>query len=117
MILADENIDHSIIKYLREANIEVFAIYEQQRGVSDLDIVQLSRNPPRIILTEDKDFADIVFAHQTKDISVILLRYSFSETKEIKEILVNFLLNSGINFHNKFITITTQKIRIRDIEF
>lgn len=117
MILADENIDHSIIAYLREANIDVFAIYEQKRGISDLDIVQLSRNPPRIILTEDKDFADIVFAHQTNDISVILLRYSFAETEEIKRILVDFLANSMINSHNKFITITTQKIRIRDIQF
>ena len=108
MILADENIDHSIIACLRAEGIEVYSIYENQRGTIDLDIVTLSRNPPRIILTEDKDFADIVFAYQTKGISVILLRYSF--------ILINFLRNNISEIWDKFVTITTSKIRIRVIE-
>ncbi len=67
MILADENIFHDIIKALRDADFEVYSIYENQRGTKDIDIVQLSKNPPRIILTEDKDFGDLVFAHQHKN--------------------------------------------------
>ena len=116
MILADENIDHSVIACLRTEGIEVYSIYENQRGTTDLDIVTLSRNPPRIILTEDKDFADIVFAYQTKGISVILLRYSFDETERITNILINFLRNNISEIWGKFITITTSKIRIRVVE-
>jgi predicted nuclease of predicted toxin-antitoxin system len=116
MILADENIDHSIITCLRDEGIEVYSIYENQRGTTDLDIVALSRNLPRIILTEDKDFADIVFAYQTKGISVILLRYAFDETAQITKILVNFLKNKTEDVWGKFVTITTSKIRIRAID-
>lgn len=58
MILADENIDHSLIKAIRSAGFEVHSIYESNRGLSDEAIIAFSRNPPRIILTEDKDFGE-----------------------------------------------------------
>jgi predicted nuclease of predicted toxin-antitoxin system len=115
MILADENIFQDIIKALREAGFEVYSIYENQRGTKDVDIVQLSKNPPRIILTEDKDFGDLVFAHQHKDISVILLRYTFSETDTITTILMDLLRNKTHDLWGKFTTVTTKKVRIRNI--
>ncbi len=115
MILADENIEHYIISELRKAGIEVYSIYEQNRGITDKQIVEISRNPPRIILTEDKDFADIVFAYQTKNISVILLRYSIIERNETTKILIDILKNSLPLLIDKFTTITPKKIRIRNI--
>ena len=115
MILADENIYQNIIFALRDVGIDVFSIYETTRGISDFAIAELSKNPPRIILTEDKDFADIVFAYQIKDISVILLRYSFDETDKITQILIDLLQNNQVNLFGKFTTITTKKIRIKEI--
>jgi predicted nuclease of predicted toxin-antitoxin system len=115
MILADENIYQSIIHNLRAEGIDVLSIYETTRGLSDFEIAKLSRNPPRIILTEDKDFADMVFAFQIKDISVILLRYKFDETLRIIEILIDLLKNPNINLFGKFTTITTKRIRIKEI--
>lgn len=58
MILADENIDHRIISELRRNNLDVYSIYEKNRGVSDYEIIELSKNTPYIILTEDKDFGE-----------------------------------------------------------
>lgn len=56
MIIADENIDHSLIVAIRAIGIEVFSIYESNRGIHDEAIINVSRTPPRIILAEDKDF-------------------------------------------------------------
>jgi predicted nuclease of predicted toxin-antitoxin system len=113
MILADENIDHSLIATIRTLGIEVYSIYEQQRGTLDDSIIELSRNPPSIILTEDKDFGEWVFAHNIRDISVILLRYHFQDTEQIREILVKILSESFDDLFGKFTTITPNKIRIR----
>ena len=113
MILADENIDHSLIATIRALGIKVYSIYEQQRGTLDDSIIELSRNPPSIILTEDKDFGEWVFAHNIKDISVILLRYHFQDTELIREILTKILSESFDDLFGKFTTITTNKIRIR----
>lgn len=113
MILADENIDHSIIKSIRERGIDVYSIYESNRGLKDFEIIEFSKNPPRIILTEDKDFGEWVFSHNEIDISVILLRYKFSESEIIKNILIKFLLERQSELFGKYSTITTKKIRIQ----
>ena len=91
----------------------MYSIYKSNRGISDEEIIQLSRNPPRIILTEDKDFGEWVFSHHIENISVLFLRYYYIETAEIIRILSKILSDDKINFFNKFTTITTKKIRIR----
>jgi predicted nuclease of predicted toxin-antitoxin system len=113
MLLADENIDHSLISALRAAGIDVVSVYETNRGIRDEQIIEDSRDPPRIILTEDKDFGEWVFAHGIQEISVILLRYDFSETAQIRLILCSLLTTRLPELIGCFTTITIQKIRIR----
>lgn len=115
MILADENIPSTIIDALREKDIEVYSIYENNRGVSDREIIEFSKTPPRIILTEDKDFGEWVFAHGIKSISVIFLRYRYSEQSEITQILVNLIEQKKEELFGMFITVTKTKIRYRMI--
>ena len=69
----------------------------------------------KIILTEDKDFGEWVFSHHIKGISVILLRYQFKEQDEIIDSLVTYLKNNHNKLNDKFVTITTNKIRIRNL--
>ncbi|MGV3599882.1 MAG: DUF5615 family PIN-like protein [Dyadobacter fermentans] len=113
MILADENIDHNLIRAIRNAGFDVYSIYESNRGLPDDAIIDFSRNPRRIILTEDKDFGEWVFAHHISDISVIFLRYAFPETETISEILIRLLNERSAGLFGHFTTITTQKIRSR----
>ena len=115
MILADENISIEIIKSLREATINVYSIFENNRGISDSEVIKLSKSPPRIILTEDKDFGEWVFAHNMKSISVIFLRYKYSEQEEIIKVLKYLIQTEGDRLFGMFITVTTNKIRFRRI--
>lgn len=112
MIIADENIPVLIIEKLRLANIETFSVFDNLRGISDKEIIEFAQNPPKIILTEDKDFGDLVFAYNQKKVSVILLRYHYLELEKIESILINFLRNHHVEEHS-FIVITTKNIRIR----
>ena len=115
MILADENIDFRLIEALRISGFNVLSIYESKRGIQDEQIIELSRNPPRVILTEDKDFGEWVFAHNVENISVIFLRYSFSETERISKILIQLLKDDFTKFVGNFTTLTCQKLRRRKI--
>jgi predicted nuclease of predicted toxin-antitoxin system len=58
MIIADKNIDHSLIAAIRAIGIEVVSVYESSRGIRDEQVIESSRVPPRIILTEDNDFSE-----------------------------------------------------------
>ncbi len=115
MIIADENIPHTLIDVLRKNEIEVYSVYESSRGITDEDIIDLSKNPSRIILTEDKDFGEWVFAHDEKSISVIFLRYAFVDLVQIADILVNLIKKEDKNLFGLFITVTAEKIRYRSI--
>lgn len=116
MIVADENIDHALIRAIREEGIDVHSINESNGGIRDEDVIAMSRTPPRIILTEDKDCGEWVFAHHVRGISVLFLRYQFKETETMKRILVKLLAERITDLVGNFTTVTTQKIRTRPIE-
>lgn len=113
-ILVDESVNFRIIKRLKEENFEVSAIAEHSSGISDTEVILLAQTEGRILLTEDKDFGTLVFAHNNKNISVILLRYNKNEEEKIIENTLSILNPS--NFESfVFVTITAQKIRITSI--
>ena len=113
MIIADENINHRIILEIRKIPLNVISIQEEYSGISDEEVIEFSKNPPRLIITEDKDFGEWVFAHDVRDISVIFLRYHHSQLIEIISILVSLLKQNLTQLFGKFTTITTKKIRTR----
>ena len=112
MIIADENIPIKLIEKLAEFNIKTYSIFEKARGATDKEIIDLAQNLPGIILTEDKDFGDLVFAYNQDKVSVVLLRYHYSDYQIIEENLIDFLQNYSIEQHS-FIVITSRNIRIR----
>ncbi len=116
LIIADENIPRSITGSLRLLGVEVIYIYDEFRGIDDFSIINLAKQKSNaIILTEDKDFGEWIFSHHVTGISVIFLRYHFSELSEITNILVKLIKEKQHNLLNKFITVTPTKIRMRDL--
>ena len=115
-ILADESIDHRIVNKLRAENFEIISVTEQYGGISDKKVLQLSRQFHSLLLTEDRDFGEWIFAHHEKALGVIYLRYKVNDLKQIILSLLNILSDKGQNLYGKFVVITPKKIRIRDIK-
>ena len=114
MILADENIHYFIIKKLREAEFNVISVNEVSKGIKDEKVITWAIQNNYLLLTEDKDFGEWVFAHHVKNLSVLFLRYHFQEYQKIADTLVHLLKTQNI-IRPVFITITTKKIRIRQL--
>ena len=114
MILADENIHGTIIQILRDAGFDVISVRELSSGAKDEVIIQMAQQNGYVLLTEDKDFGEWIFAHHVKDLSVLFLRYSFQEFKSIANVLVKILENKILD-RPFFATITTNKIRVRKL--
>lgn len=114
MILADENIPIEITKSLREQGFEVTSIYETARGISDEQVIEIALKYDYLLLTEDKDFGEWVFAHHAKGLSVLFLRYSFDELHDITRALI-YLLKTQTLERPFFATITAKKIRVRQL--
>ena len=73
--LADESCDFRIVRALREADHDVIAICEFAKRMDDSEVIDLSMREDRVLITEDKDFGQLVHAHGHTTCGVILIRY------------------------------------------
>jgi predicted nuclease of predicted toxin-antitoxin system len=113
MIIADENIDASLIDTIRKNGFEVLSIRENFKGLADKEIINLAKSTSGVLITEDKDFGKWVFAHNMRGFSVIFLRYEKKDITEIAHNLLNILKESQNNPSHSFYTITKNKTRNR----
>ena len=60
--LADENVSHLVIKRLRADGFEVISISETRPGVPDKDVLGAADAEGCILITEDRDFGELVSA-------------------------------------------------------
>lgn len=63
-MIADESVNKNLINALRRAGHTVLSIAEERAGISDEKIAMLSLSPPGIIISEDKDFGELVYHHK-----------------------------------------------------
>ena len=73
--LADENCDFAIVRLLRQAGHNVVAVAEIAPRASDSVVIGLASQEGRILLTEDRDFGQLVFAGIQTSGGVIYMRY------------------------------------------
>lgn len=84
-------------------------------GVSDKEVMEVARRHNAILLTEDSDFGEWIFAHKEKNVSVIFLRYKSDEIMAITASLIRLLNRYDIALYGKFAVITVKKVRVREI--
>ncbi|MBI2449729.1 DUF5615 family PIN-like protein [Candidatus Pacearchaeota archaeon] len=111
--LADENISNSLIKAIKNLGHDIKDIKEYKKNLSDLEIVKIAYKEDRIILTHDKDFANLKNYPLVSHKGVILLRFSDQSPINVTEIFIK-LLNSSIKdkFKNSLVIINEEEVRI-----
>jgi hypothetical protein len=72
--LADECVDASLVDTLRAAGHDVTYAVEFATGVTDAAVTDLARQEQRILLTEDKDFGELVVRWGRPVPGLVLLR-------------------------------------------
>ena len=115
MIIVDENVDQRYIDLLIAHGHDIYLIRDYHQGISDRQVIELALNKKAWVLTEDKDFGELVFSHNINDCSIILLRYKKVEHGDIAKQLIK-VLNDYLDQPGRyFFTITKRKIRFRNI--
>lgn len=78
--LADEGCAGPVIRALRKAGHDVIAIAiaEVAAGATDQQVLDRALNENRVLITEDRDFGNLVYAQRRPSAGVVLLRFSTS---------------------------------------
>jgi predicted nuclease of predicted toxin-antitoxin system len=72
-ILADENVSHLVIQRLRARGFEVASIAETSAGASDKHVLAAADADDCILITEDRDFGELIVRQQLPVRGLVLL--------------------------------------------
>lgn len=61
-IVADESVDYRIVTELRNNEFDIYSIAEQQPSIQDESVLKIACDNNALLLTEDKDFGELVFS-------------------------------------------------------
>lgn len=112
-ILADENIEGEIVAALRKLGHSVSDVKEISPGVEDTDILTMANDLDSVLLTNDKDFGDLIYRDRLVSNGVILLRFGKLEVAERIGLILSVLGERQNEMHGAFTVVTTTGVRIR----
>jgi predicted nuclease of predicted toxin-antitoxin system len=116
MIVADESVDGNIVAHLKTLSYQIHYIPQHTPGIPDLEVLETAIQNDALLLTEDKDFGELVYRLRLPHCGILLLRLAGVETSK-KCSLVEFALRENeAMLKNKFAVLDENKLRIREIK-
>ena len=73
-LLADEGVDRQIVEALRLAGHHVLYVAEMEPGIADDIVLQKANTQSALLITQDKDFGELVYRQGLVHQGVVLVR-------------------------------------------
>lgn len=111
--LVDESVEYRVVLHLKEKGFDIASVASDFPSLKDKRVLSKANKEGRILITNDKDFGELIFRQKLPHKGVILLRLS-EETAQTKiEKLNSLLKNYGDKLKDNFVVVTKDKVRIR----
>lgn len=111
--LADESCDFAVVRALRAKGHDVVAVAEVSPRIEDREVIDRAFTEGRILLTEDKDFGQLVYAAARQNAGVVLLRYPARARSEIAQSVLQTVEKQGEKLKGRFTVLRPGVVRIR----
>jgi predicted nuclease of predicted toxin-antitoxin system len=114
-LVADENCDFSVVIDLRLAGYDVVSIAEKMAGADDETVIEFARSERRLLITEDKDFGQLVFAAAKQNSGVILIRYPASARSALNVAVLKLISDNGEDLYSRFAVLEPGHTRVTQL--
>ena len=113
--LIDEDISPKIATLLQQLGHSAIHIREIQLSLDDLEVLEIAVSRSSIVITEDKDFGELVFKEGKAHTGVIFLRLEDQTLINTKRVIKWLLSNYKDKIENSFTTVSEKngKLRVR----
>ena len=101
-----------MVRALRAAGHDVVAVAEESPGVPDDDVAGLAVADERTLLTEDRDFGRLVYAHQRDSSGVIFIRYPAGAREGMARDVVDLVAAEDAALRTSFVVMQPGRVRI-----
>jgi len=115
-LVADEGVDAQMVIMLRELGHDVYYIVEEEPGIDDRTILEKANSENRILITQDKDFGELIYRMKMIHSGIILIRLMGLKASVKTEILKKVILNHEDNLSGSLVVIQPGAIRIRKFQ-
>jgi predicted nuclease of predicted toxin-antitoxin system len=112
-IVADENLAYRMIKALRNEGFEVLSIEEDTPSIPDDNVLSVAVKEDALLITEDKDFGDLVMLHKLPHRGILLLRLSGMDTDEKVVRTLEVIRAYGEELKDSFTVVDARRVRLR----
>lgn len=114
--LADENVSRFVVERLKAAGFDVATISSTSPGASDDEVLAAARREGFILITEDRDFGQLVVRQRLEVQGVVLLELDrLSNVAEADRVATAIAANPGKLTGNLFV-IEPGRVRIRPLQ-
>jgi len=110
-IVADESVDFRIVTELRTIGLDVCAICEEQPSIPDAIVLDIADKRNALLITEDKDFGELVFRLRLPHKGILLIRI---EDRSKIALIAHTIAENYDELCGRFAVINDKKLRIRE---
>jgi len=109
--LVDECTGSKVAQWLRDENHQVFSVFDEARGMTDNEVLEKAFSENWILITNDKDFGEMVFRERRKHHGVVFMRLDDERAANKIEILRRLLEGYAEKLPEQFVVVTETKVR------
>ncbi len=109
--LVDECTGTGVAAWLRQQQYEVFSVYEQARGSNDDTLIQKAFSENWVLITNDKDFGEMVYRERRPHRGIVFLRLTDERTGNKIAVLQALLDNHAERLPDNFVVVTEDRVR------
>src|SRR5438874_2444649 len=110
--VADESCARPVIQALREAGHDVVAIAEIAKGATDDQVLERALKEKRVLITEDRDFGELVYARGRSSSGVILVRFPSRARRAKSATVIEAVSKLGSRLGDAFTVVEPGRLRI-----
>ena len=112
-LLLDEGLPFRLAAHLRGQGHDVTAVgHDYPHALADREILAIARRERRVVLTNDKDFGDLVFRDKLPHSGVVLFRLGYVPLP-VRIAHLQRVLTEHASHLDQFIVVTPRGIRVR----
>ncbi|MBI2664599.1 DUF5615 family PIN-like protein [Candidatus Woesearchaeota archaeon] len=114
--LVDESSGNKLAAALIKEGHDALYAGEVLRGESDGSVLAKSLKENRILITNDKDFGELIFRQRKECAGIIFLRLKKDTPRRRIDYALSLIEEQGKKLSKAFVTISETSIRIRELK-
>jgi predicted nuclease of predicted toxin-antitoxin system len=113
--VADECFDALLVDGLRNHGLDVLYVKEIAPGAADDTVLQMAADQERVLLTEDKDFGELVVRLKLPVYGIVLLRMNPADSRSKLARVRHLLQHHTDRLPGSFVVLSGTRARFRSV--